>query len=386
MIKNKIRVLHTPAAVGGNIENLSFSLRQLGLESKSLALLQNKFLYHSDIIVWSNKDSLIIREIKRVKAIFYEIMNFDLIHFNFGTSMATPNCYPSRNEISRGIKLYMAKMLGAFYTNILQLAELNLLRLINKPIFVTYQGDDARQGDYCLANFEISIASQVDESYYNKKSDNFKRRQIKRITKFAKKIYAVNPDLLHVLPPSARFIPYSNISLNEWIPSYKISNKNPLRILHAPTHRKAKGTDLLLHALDSLKIEGYKFDLILVEGVSNSEAKKMYQSADILVDQLFAGWYGGLAVELMALGKPVVVYIRDTDLKFIPTEMANDLPFIRANPTNIKDVLKTIINKPRHELISTGRKSRAFVEKWHDPMKIALEIKNDYLLALDGSK
>ena len=386
MRTNKIKVLHAPSAVGGNIQNLSFSLRQLGIESKSLALLQNKYLYPSDIIVWSSNDGLIMREIKRIKAIFYEIMNFDLIHFNFGTTIASPNCYPSHKDISRGIKLFMAKMLGAFYTNILQIAELNLLKLMNKPIFVTYQGDDARQGDYCLANFEICIASQVDESYYNKRSDNFKRRQIKRIAKFAKKIYAVNPDLLHVLPHSARFIPYSNISLNEWIPSYKISNNNPLRILHAPTHRKAKGTDLLLHALDSLKIEGYKFDLILVEGVSNAVAKKMYESSDILVDQLFAGWYGGLAVELMALGKPVVVYIRKEDLKFIPAEMAGELPFIFANPSNIKNVIKTIINMPRHELISKGRKSRAFVEKWHDPMKIALEMKKDYVLALDGSK
>ena len=382
MIKYKIRVLHAPATVGGNAHNLSVALNSLGIKSKSLTLIQNYFQYPVDIVVWSKNDGFIAREIKRIKAIYSELKSFDLIHFNFGTTMATPNNYPRFNELSLGLKIFLLKIIGAFYTNILQLAELYFLKLMNKPVFVTYQGDDARQGDYCLKHFEISIATQVESNYYNSASDGFKRRSINRLAKYADQIYALNPDLLHVLPSCAKFTPYSHIFLDDWLPIYTQLENRPLRILHAPSHRKVKGTDILVDALDKLKLQGFDFELLLVEGLSNSEARKLYEKADVLVDQLFAGWYGCLAVELMALGKPTIVYIRDEDLKFIPAEMKAELPFIRVTPFNIEEVLKHVIEMPRQELFALAQRSRAFVEKWHDPVKIATEIKNDYEVAL----
>ena len=122
--------------------------------------------------------------------------------------------------------------------------------------------------------------------------------------------------------------------------------------------------------------------MILVEGVSHEEACRQYKFIDVLVDQLFAGWYGGLAVEAMALGKPVLVYIREDDLHFIPSEMREELPFIRVTPDNIKEGLKKVLGMPREELLSVAKASRAFVEKWHDPVRIVSKIKGDYTNAL----
>ena len=76
------------------------------------------------------------------------------------------------------------------------------------------------------------------------------------------------------------------------------------------------------------------FEFILIEGLSHSEARHLYQTADLLVDQLFVGWYGGLAVECMALGKPVICYIREEDLAFLPAQMRQDLPIINATAQN----------------------------------------------------
>jgi len=170
------------------------------------------------------------------------------------------------------------------------------------------------------------------------------------------------------------------------LPIYTQLENRPLRILHAPSHRKAKGTDILLDVLDKLKLQGFEFELLLVEGVSNKEARKMYEKADVLVDQLFAGWYGGLAVELMALGKPTIVYLRDEDLKFIPVKMKEELPFIRATSFNIEKVVKDVLEMPRQKLFVLAQQSRAYVEKWHDPVKIAFEIKNDYEISMSQRK
>ena len=97
-----------------------------------------------------------------------------------------------------------------------------------------------------------------------------------------------------------------------------------------------------------------------------------------MVDQLLCGWYGGLAVELMALGKPVICYIREADLQFIPAEMRQELPLINATPGTIYDVLKEWLTVRRDRLPQVGRQSRDYVETWHDPLKIAARLKDDY--------
>ncbi len=63
----------------------------------------------------------------------------------------------------------------------------------------------------------------------------------------------------------------------------------------------------------------------MIENLTHEEALNEYSKIDVLVDQLLAGWYGGLAVEVMSLGKPVVAYIREEDLDFIPKKMKEDI-------------------------------------------------------------
>lgn len=365
--------------MGGNPPGVSRVLKGLGVSSHVLVLKQSVYEYEVDQVLWKENDSFLCKEINRILAIFTIYWKFHIVHYNFGTSFASP-LYPKKpgNGFFRGV----FRQIYSFYTWVLQYLELCLVKALGIPIFVHYQGDDARQGEYSLEKFKYSIASQVDNHYYNNSSDLFKRKCIERMSRFADGIYALNPDLLHVLPKGSKFIPYCHLDLSKWLPLYTQDSTRPLRIGHAPSHRKAKGTNLILKALESLQKEGFEFELILVEGVSHEEALLKYSDIDVLVDQLFAGWYGGLAVEVMALGKPVLVYIREEDLHFIPSEMREELPFIRVTPDNIKEVLKKVLGMPREELLSLAKASRAFVEKWHDPLRIVSKIKVDYANAL----
>ncbi|MGY8832627.1 MAG: glycosyltransferase family 1 protein [Pseudomonadales bacterium] len=372
---NNLKVLHAPSSVGGNPQALSRALRMLGVRSYSLVVSQNYLAYPADIELHRPGQSLVMRELKRIGAILFMLPRFDVIHYNAGTTLA--NAYAFSFSSRQGVRGFL-RLFYAGYLRILQRFEITYVRMLGKAVFVTYQGDDARQGDYSREHFAINIASQVEEGYYCAASDAFKRHNIKLLSSIAHQIYSVNPDLLHVLPESARFTPYSLVFLDEWAPSYTQDQNRPLRIVHAPSNRKVKGSDLILSALDRLRAQGFEFELLLVEGMSNAEARKVYESADVLVDQLFAGWYGGLAVELMALGKPVLVYIRDEDLEFIPPEMKADLPFIQITPVTVEDALRDLLLMPRESLVALGKRSRAFVERWHDPLNIARDIKEDY--------
>jgi glycosyltransferase involved in cell wall biosynthesis len=256
---------------------------------------------------------------------------------------------------------------------------------MGKALFMTFQGDDARQGDYCRTHFEVTFASRVPADYYAPASDAAKRRRITRIGRYADGIYALNPDLLHVLPVQARFLPYANVDPRVWQPSVPPDNALPV-VVHAPTHRLVKGTDLIVQAVDRLRAEGERFEFVLIEGMSHEEARRAYARADFAIDQLFAGWYGGFAVELMALGKPVISYLREGDLGYLPAEMRGELPVINANPATLYEVLRDWLRAPPARLRERGIRSRAYVERWHDPLKIAARLKHDYEAALAGRR
>jgi hypothetical protein len=61
-------------------------------------------------------------------------------------------------------------------------------------------------------------------------------------------------------------------------------------------------------------------------------------------------------------------------------EMRTDFPIIDATPNGIYDVLKEWLTVRRHELPALGRRSRAYVERWHDPLQIAARLKRVYEL------
>jgi len=95
--------------------------------------------------------------------------------------------------------------------------------------------------------------------------------------------------------------------------------------------------------------------------MSHTEAKAMYEKADIIVDQILIGATGVLTLEGWALGKPVVVYLREDLFK----PFYGEIPAANANPDNIKEVLSKLIKdyEWRHELSLKGRKA---VEQFHN--------------------
>ncbi|MBI38525.1 MAG: hypothetical protein CMF59_02925 [Leptospiraceae bacterium] len=350
-----------------------------------MVLNQNLFQYESDIVLWNESDGFVTREWKRFKAILEIPGKYDIVHFNYGNTLAGV-ANETIAPMGRGLRQVLKSIVARAYRATLRRFELVYLRARGVKMVVTFQGDDARQGDYCLANFEITTANHVEEGYYSKRSDRSKRKTIRLLHSFCGHFYSVNPDLCHVLPESTKFTPYAHVDPDEWKPIYPVKDNRPLKILHAPTHRRVKGTARILEALENLKGRGYSFELELVENLPYSEARKRYEKADVLIDQIYAGWYGGLAVELMALGKPVACYIREGDLQFIPERMRAQLPIVRINHSDLELSIKRLFEFSRSELRELGHVSRKFVEDWHSPATIARSLSADYSGLLAGSE
>lgn len=354
----------------------------MGFDSQVWVLDQDYLAYAADRVILDPGKSLLRQFLSVARAGLYVFGRWDVVQYNYGSTLFSQG---GKFLARRGLRSRGARLAGAFLggvADLLMRMELGVLRLRRIPVFVLYQGDEARQGSFVRANYPINHISQVPYELFSAESDKVKARQLRLLAKHAAKMYSVNPDLLDEMPPAAEFVPYGHVDIAACEPTYPSESSGPLVFAHAPTNRPVKGTALFLAALDELRAEGYEFSFDLVEGVTNDEALARYERADVMLDQLFVGWYGGLAVEAMALGKPVVVYLRESDLRHVQADMVADLPFYRAEPSTIKDVLREILQTPRAELAARGRASRAFVERWHDPVAIAERIAADYREAL----
>ena len=366
------KILHLPTTVGGNPQGISRAMNKIGLISQSWTTVQNYLNYPTDLVI-SNSSNLIVKEIQKILALRYVFM-FDVIMFNFGQMLFKPHLVFDYKKYPKKMRYFL--YCYAYYNRIMASIEITLLKLLGRKLFVQFQGDDLRQGDYCIENYSTSIAHQL-EDYYHPNTDKMKRRLYDFFSKNCEKIYCLNPDLLNVADSKAVFLPYSHIDLVEW--SAKEKNHNKLiRIGHAPSHRGAKGTDYILKVLNELLDEGFRFEIDLIEGVSHAEAKIRYEQLDLMIDQLYAGWYGGLAVEMMALNVPVMAYIRKNDLRHIPEAMKQELPIINVNEKTLKERLRKFLTSGLNERNILGLKSRRFVENYHDPEKIALRLKSDF--------
>lgn len=142
---------------------------------------------------------------------------------------------------------------------------------------------------------------------------------------------------------------------------------------HIVNHREPKGTKYVLEAVEKLRNEGFDFGFIFAEKIPHEAALELYRHIDVLLEQFVIGWYGGQAVECMAMGIPVVVWLREEDLKFIPILMQGDFPLIRASKKYLPVLMKEII-KGSIDLTYYSENGKVYAKKWHNPKRIAKEM------------
>jgi glycosyltransferase involved in cell wall biosynthesis len=351
--------------------------RVVGADSRAVAFDNTVFDYEIDEVLCTPRTGRLKREWNRWGLFCRALTNFDVVHFNFGRTLM-----PGRTTEPPGHGRF-GRLVRRLYAGLFELRDVALLKRLGKAVFVTFQGDDLRQGDFCERHIGPGFVNELPPGYYTPGTDAQKRWRAARLSRLADGMYAVNPDLMNLLPPTARFLRYGHLDPREWqySPPPPVPTEGPL-VIHAPTHRDVKGTRHFLEAVDKLKAAGVRFRLQLIEGMPRAEARRVFERAHLLVDQLWIGWYGGLAVELMALGRPVICNIREDDLRFLPPGMAAELPIIRADPATLAAVLGEWLTNRRRDLPTLGARSRRFVERWHDPRDVARELIADYTIAV----
>ncbi len=161
-------------------------------------------------------------------------------------------------------------------------------------------------------------------------------------------------DDLHYL-----FYPYDSSEL----PVKSDEENETVSIVHSPTNRKYKGTDLIISVIERIKKEKkIKFDIY--ENVKRSELLQYKSKSDICIDQVGGTMggtgYGKAGLETLAMGIPTVTNMSADYKNWLPEN-----PFVVANNTEeLYAKLNELIESKelRKEL---GKNGIAWVEKYH---------------------
>jgi hypothetical protein len=370
-----MRILHVPSDTGNFGPLMARLERKLGHDAWSIVFARNYLIFEADEVFGGRSiKELLLLEIKRW-SVFFRAMTYDVIMFNFGSTIL-----PNPIFIGWGLSSKFKPRFRLLYTLLslpfsLSMFDVIILKLMGKKIFVVFQGGDARQGKFLREHFKWSDWQEEPEGYYNPVVDWIKKARAWAWDRLATEIYYINPDLGHVLPKRAKFLPYL-VEVNEmrYLPVDREKKRTILG--HIVNHREPKGTRLVLEAVHALRMEGLDFGFVFAERVSHESALKLYEEVDVMLEQFVIGWYGLQAVEFMSMGRPVMAFIREEDMKFTKWQ-PKDLPIFQVKDIDlqeIKRVIKEILGMSRDELYEKGLEARKWVMANHDADALARQI------------
>jgi len=238
--------------------------------------------------------------------------------------------------------------------------ELPLLKFAGKTLIVSAYGGDVRYEKKCRSGGRYNCCIDCNQKMIACICDEkLAISNVSYVNRYADITLSMG-DMVEYTPGSKNDVFYWPIDLEQVkYVGVRSQNDPPIKIIHASNHRHFKGTKYLLSAVENLKKKGYPIDLNLIEGVSNKRARELYRSADIVAEQFIIGWHGYFAVESMALGKPVVCFIRKPE-EYLPKY--TECPIVNADPDHLEECLIWLIENPDIR-VELGRKGRAYIEE-----------------------
>lgn len=328
MKADKAKILIYGYEIGGQMQLLAERFRHRWIKATAVACNDDFRGYQNDINVAGRS----LRDrFSRFLFSIWALVHYDVFHFFWGVSF------------------------WGFWR--FHLLDLPVLKLLGKTVVVHFRGLDAVDIKYFDFKRAIARGEQMERPPMSRPDQT---RKILKWMKYANHILVSEPDL-HFVSPSSILSPQV-IDLEYWSGEWNPKSKEDgiIRIVHAPSSRRKKGTDFIESAVAELREKGYPVELLLAENLGHHMVKELYCMSDIGIDQVLYGWHGKVSVEMMAVGLPTVCHIDEDYRKYRP-----DLPILDASPANLVEQLEALIGNPelRKDL---SRRSKAYVARYHD--------------------
>lgn len=345
-----MKVLHTPSDIASIPSHTVRGLRQIGVEAHGLihGIAPSQSSEGLEVIQPYPRRQFIpylVNRLRWVAAFTRATLDADIVHWYY--------CFTT---LPRGL-------------------DLRLIRALRKPCLVEWLGSDIRIPEVEFAdNPYYRPAFENGYEYRHLESRGTSRR---RQARFARASFrcAVPVGMLQYVQKDIFPKPYlvpQRLVLADYDPAYPDPAGTRPLIVHVPTAPVAKGTAAVLKVIERLK-SGCEFEFELLHGLPHDEAIRRMRRADVVIDQLALGDRGMVSLEAMALGKPVLCYIKPALAALYPAEM----PVVNATPDSLADLLAELIGNParRHEL---GQRGRTFMEQHFQPEALVAALQDIY--------
>jgi len=252
-----------------------------------------------------------------------------------------------------------------YKTSFLHFYDLPILKFFKKKIVYIFYGSDSRPPYINGYYLDLPIQEAIKAAYVQKK-------QIKRIERYADFIIS-HPASSHF--HERKFIPCMRMGIPFLLDWHKnvasMLSDHKLRILHAPSDPKRKGTEIIRKIIKKMQLKGHSIELIEIIRKTNAEVLDELSRCDFIIDELYSdAAMAGFATEAAFFGKPAIVggYANIYDWGELTDEMIP--PVHHCHPDEIEEAVEKLIvdEAYRKEL---GEKAKQFVQKYWSAKYVA---------------
>lgn len=168
------------------------------------------------------------------------------------------------------------------------------------------------------------------------------------------------------------FYPYD---ISELPPKRNEQNEK-ITIVHSPTNRKYKGTELIISVIEKIKKEK-TIEFLLLENLKRTEVLKIKSTADISIDQVGGTMggtgYGKAGLETLGMGIPTITNMTGEYAAWLPEN-----PFVIANDAaGLYRRLNELIENQYYRK-EIGEKGKQWVIKYHGYESVNSKLKEMY--------
>ena len=328
-----MKVLLAPLETAGVAGALKHGLRARGHRADLWVIAEHAYVATHDRVIRGYR--------RRALAALAAPLRYDVLHFQFGTTLA--------------------EFLDAAWS-----------RVAGRPlVLMHYWGDDCRirlDGGLIPRGADASWADR------QRAVERVIRRRLRLASRLCAAALVSDLELAQHVRPFFRtvyLVPTPLVLPIGAATGAASAGAGPL-VFHAPSHRLVKGTATITAAMEAVA-ERVPLRSRTVSGVPREVVIEEMARADIVIDQLNSVTSGVLALEAMALGKPVLVQFN----RELLAPFARDTPLVPVTAETLADELEALAREPER-LARLGEAGRAFVARTHDAAVVAERLEAVY--------
>jgi glycosyltransferase involved in cell wall biosynthesis len=360
-----LRVFIGLTEVAGYFGNLAKGMGELGIETKFVDLYAHPFQYAGEL---GDRDRLVD---------LYRALSRHRARVPAGRRWAVLWWAGLQKACALGILLKAVLSCNVFIfssdTTFLRYRDLWLLKLLGKRLIFVFSGSDHRP-PYMDG---VAITALDDETISRAGDMTMQvKAKLRKIERHADVIVGHHlSGHLHerrIVPFLLLGIPFATATGPP--PIAQPTGSGAVRIVHAPSTPRQKGTHEIRQAVEALRAEGHTLEFVELVNRPNQIVLDELARCDFVVDELYSdSRMAGLSTEAAFFGKPTVVagYARDEDMAidgvYPPSSFA---PVEHCQPDQLVDAIRKLITDVPYRL-ELGQRARDFVTREWSPKTVA---------------